>query len=107
MVLACVARAPGDVAAEVKQLAGGPTRLVWSRAVVINNASNINGRDVYHPRWSNHPRFLAMTGPGVGGHETNLYLGEFNSEFTKVARWFQVTHDDQGDFYGDVWIGSR
>jgi hypothetical protein len=77
------------------------------RTVAINNAPNINGRDVYHPRWSNHPRFLTMTGPGVGGHDANPYLGEFSSDFTKVARWVQVTHDDKGDFYGDAWIGSK
>ncbi len=75
------------------------------RTVAINNAPNINGRDVYHPRWSSHPRYLTMTGPGVGGHDSNLYLGQFSKDFSKVDQWVQVTRDDRGDFYGDAWIG--
>ncbi len=74
------------------------------RTVPINKAPNIKGRDVYHPRWSNHPRFLTMTGPGIGSHDANLYLGKFNNDFTKIEKWVQVTHDDKGDFYGDAWI---
>lgn len=33
-----------------------------------------------------------------------LYLGEFNSDFSKVARRVQVTHDDKGDYYVDAWL---
>ena len=37
------------------------------RVVAINDAPGIDGRDVYFPRWASEPRFLTMTGPGVGG----------------------------------------
>ena len=74
------------------------------RTIAINEAPDINGRDVYHPRWSNHPRFLTMTGPGIGGTQANLYLGRFDKDFNAVEEWVQITHDDKGDFYGDAWI---
>ena len=77
------------------------------RNVPINDAPGIGGRDVYHPRWSNHPRFLTMTGPGIGGAQANLYLGRFNTDFTAVEEWVQITRDDKGDFYGDAWIKPR
>ena len=74
------------------------------RTIAINKAPGVNGRDVYHPRWTNHPRFLTMTGPGIGGNRANLYLGRFNAKFSAVEQWVQITHDDKGDFYGDAWI---
>ncbi|HEX5445110.1 MAG TPA: LamG-like jellyroll fold domain-containing protein [Pirellulales bacterium] len=74
------------------------------RDVKVNEAPGINGRDVYFPRWSNHARFLTMTGPGIASHDANLYLGRFNSEFTAVEAWLRITQDDKGDFFGDAWI---
>ncbi|PID72875.1 MAG: hypothetical protein CR992_01155, partial [Desulfobacterales bacterium] len=40
--------------------------------VNINGAPGINGFEVYHPRWSNHPLYFTMTGPyekGEGGNK--------------------------------------
>lgn len=74
------------------------------RIVKINQASGINGRDVYFPRWASDARFLTMTGPGVGGREAELYLGRFDEGFNSVARWVRVTHNKTGDFFGDAWI---
>ena len=31
--------------------------------VNINSAPGFDGAEVSHPRWTNHPRFLAMSGP--------------------------------------------
>jgi len=74
------------------------------RDVKINQAPGINGRDVYFPRFSSEPRFLTMTGPGVGGREAELYLGRFDAGFNSVEKWVRVTHNDSGDFFGDAWI---
>ena len=74
------------------------------RIVAVNKAPGIDGRDVYFPRWASQPRFLTMTGPGVGGAQANLYLGRFDEGFNKVEKWVQITHDDKGDFFGDAWI---
>ena len=82
--------------------------------VNINGAPGIDGFEVYHPRWSNHPRFLTMTGPYTvggadnkiygGGHAVEIYVGRFSPDHTKVEAWIQVTANDAPDFFPDVWI---
>lgn len=82
--------------------------------VNINHAPGIEGFEVYHPRWSNHPRFLTMTGPYTvgseankirgGGQQVEIYLGRFAADFTAVESWVQVTDNQQADFYPDAWI---
>ena len=101
--------------------------------VNINNAPGIDGFEVYHPRWSNHPLFMAMTGPYKvgrgdsprragenllksianwvgdnrirgGGKEVEIYLGRFSQDFKKIERWIQVTHNQSADFYPDLWL---
>ena len=82
--------------------------------VNINNAPGIDGFEVYHPRWSNHPRFLTMTGPYAvgggddkirgGGHGVEVHVGRFSPDHTRVDAWIQVTANDAPDFYPDVWI---
>jgi hypothetical protein len=75
-----------------------------AREVKVNEAPGINGRDVYFPRWSNDTRYMTMTGPGIGSHDANLYLGRFNANFTAIEAWLRITADDKGDFFGDAWI---
>ncbi len=80
----------------------------------INGAPGINGYEVYHPRWSNHPRVMAMTGPykvgsganriAGGGREVEIYIGRFNANYTAIESWWQVTKNDRGDFFPDVWL---
>lgn len=45
------------------------------RWVNINGAPGINGYEVYHPRWSNHPRMMVMTGPYTVGSGANRIAG--------------------------------
>ncbi len=72
-------------------------------------------REMYHPRWSNHPRFLAITGPykssrshnaitGGGGRSAEVYLGRFNAGLNSVEAWVKITDNDLGDNYPDLWI---
>lgn len=79
--------------------------------VNISRAPGVDGAEVYHPRWSNHPRFMVMTGPHfkvgatrIGGTESEVYVGRFNEELTAIEQWEQVTFSDRGDFYPDLWI---
>lgn len=82
----------------------------------INTADGIGGFEVYHPRWSNHVRYLTMTGPYVegeggnkitgGGQKVEVYVGKFSPDLKSVEAWFQVTHNDRADFYPDVWIAN-
>ena len=82
--------------------------------VNINNAAGIEGYEIYHPRWTNHPRFLTMTGPYTvgaeankirgGGQQVEIYLGRFAADFTAVESWVKVTDNRRADFYPDAWI---
>ena len=82
--------------------------------VNINGAPGIDGHEIYHPRWSNHPRIMAMTGPykvgsgsnriAGGGPAVEIYVGRFNSDLTAIESWWQVTKNDRGDFFPDVWV---
>lgn len=79
--------------------------------VPINQAPGVDGRETYHPRWSNHVRFLTMTGPYIGetiGHANSekieAYIGRFDEEFRNVEAWLKFTDDELGDYFPDLWI---
>ena len=82
--------------------------------VNISGAPGIGGYEVYHPRWSNDPRIMAMTGPykvgwggnriGGGGREVEIHIGRFNADLTAIESWWQATRNDRGDFFPDVWV---
>ena len=82
--------------------------------VNINDAPGIDGYEVYHPRWTNHPRFLTMTGPYTvggrankirgGGEQVEIYVGRFAANFTSVERWVRLTDNRAADFFPDAWI---
>ncbi|MPZ18873.1 MAG: hypothetical protein GEV06_13305 [Luteitalea sp.] len=81
--------------------------------VNINSAPGFRNPEVYHPRWTNHPRFLTMTGPynrggpnqvRSGGKQSEVYVGRFSADFSKVEAWVRLTHNDGGDSYPDVWM---
>jgi hypothetical protein len=84
--------------------------------VNVNSAPEVNGAEVFHPRWSNHVRYFGMTGPysvqgkvnviSGGGPQVEIYLGRFSADFKTVEAWHQVTKNDRGDFYPDVWIAG-
>jgi hypothetical protein len=85
--------------------------------VPLNTAPETEGFEVFHPRWSNHVRYLAATGPykvkvaevntiAGGGPEVEAYIGCFSDDFRKVDKWIQVTHNKRGDFHPDVWIAN-
>ncbi len=70
---------------------------------------------MFHPRWSNHPRFFAITGPyksgksgstirGGGGRSAEVYLGRFDAALQKVEAWVEVTDNELGDSFPDLWI---
>ena len=85
--------------------------------VNINTAPGIDGFEVYHPRWTNHPRFFAMTGSYTvgnannkirgGGNNVEIHLGRFSADYRSVESWTQVTTNNAADFYPDVWIAPN
>ena len=81
--------------------------------VNINSAPGFDGAEVSHPRWTNHPRFLTLSGPynqgganqvRSGGKQVELYLGRFSEDFSRVEAWARVTNNSGGDSHPDVWI---
>lgn len=82
--------------------------------VNINGAPGIGGFEVYHPRWSNHPRYFVLTGPyekgeggnriGGGGEKVEIYIGRFDEGAKRVLDWLKVTENSRADFYPELWI---
>jgi hypothetical protein len=81
--------------------------------VNINGAPGFDGAEVYHPRWTNHPRVLVMSGPynqggrnqaRTGGPQVEIYLGRFSADYSSVEAWTSVTKNSLGDSHPDAWI---
>jgi hypothetical protein len=81
--------------------------------VPANTAPGIEGLEVYHPRWSNDVRFLAVTGPyrvGTGGNRirgggpgVEIFAGRFD-EGLRAIEWAQATRNERADFFPDLWV---
>ena len=82
--------------------------------VSVSDDPAFGGFEVYHPRWTNHPRALVVTGPYTvgdrankirgGGNQVEVHVGFFDETFTTISSWIRVTHNDQPDFYPDAWV---
>jgi hypothetical protein len=81
--------------------------------VSLNRAPGFDGAEVFYPRWANHSRFLAISGPynqggsnqvRSGGDQVEIHVGRFSADFTSVEAWARVTNNARGDLYADVWI---
>ncbi len=81
--------------------------------VPINTAPGFDNPEVYHPRWTDHPRFMTMSGPydqgganqvRTGGAQSEIWMGRFSADFTTIEAWARVTANVGGDSYPDVWI---
>jgi hypothetical protein len=81
--------------------------------VPINRAPGFENPEVYHPRWTRHPRFMAMSGPydqgganqvRSGGAQSEIWIGRFNDDYTTIEAWARVTSNARGDAYPDVWM---
>jgi hypothetical protein len=89
------------------------TKKRWT--VPINQAPGFQNPEVYHPRWTNHPRFIAMSGPynqgganqvRSGGAQTEIWLGRFSEDFSRIEAWTKATSNSGGDSYPDLWIDT-
>ena len=82
--------------------------------VRMNTAPGVAGWEVYHPRWTNHARFMSLTGPysvrsGTDnlrgrGTDVEVYLARFSEGCTSVAAWARITDNRHPDYYPDAWI---
>lgn len=77
------------------------------------------GGQFYHPRWSNHARVIAVTGPYLrtpdtgdrsiinqGGATADVFLGRLSATADRVEQWLQLTKSGRGDAYPDVWVAD-
>jgi len=84
--------------------------------VPVSKAPGIDGHEAYHPRWSNHPRIMAMTGPYMirsggnnirgGGSDVEVFIGRFCPAYQTMEKWLQVTSNEYANFFPDVWVDS-
>ena len=85
--------------------------------VNVNGAPGIDGFEVWHPRWTNDPRHLVLTGPYTvggranrirgGGDQVEIFVGRFSADLRRVEHWRQVTDNRAPDFYPDAWIAPE
>jgi hypothetical protein len=89
-----------------------------SARMPIADAPGIGGKKTYHPRWTNHVRYMVMTGPyslgkpggdlAKGGPQVEIHLGKFNKSFDAIEDWLQLTDHPHAAYFPDVWIeGGR
>ncbi|MCB1096047.1 MAG: hypothetical protein KDN22_10775 [Verrucomicrobiae bacterium] len=87
----------------------------WS--VDLSKIDVVNGHEVYHPRWSNHAQYFAITGPYIkakkgenviskGGEDAEIILCRFNKDYDGVDRSLRITNNSTGDFFPDLWVST-
>lgn len=84
----------------------------------LSEGAAMKGGELYHPRWSNHPRYITVTGPYVkkknvdgsvinkGGGTADIFLGKLSETADKVETWLRICQDNRGDAYPDAWIAG-
>ena len=84
--------------------------------VRITKAPGMEDHELYHPRWSNHARYMTFSGPykkkkkqkknvtDLGSPAVDINIGRFNEDFTEIEAWVDVTDSKHGEFFPDVWI---
>ncbi|MEM8954764.1 MAG: hypothetical protein AAGD22_11485 [Verrucomicrobiota bacterium] len=83
--------------------------------VPINRSEFIRGRQVYHPRWSNHVRYYMFTGPYEqpkeggnpitrGSRKSNVYIGKFNDRMDGEEATLRITSSSLPEYAPDLWI---
>lgn len=86
--------------------------------IALSTGPEMRGKEAYHPRWSNHPRFIVFTGPytkkrsgsrnaiSSGGLSAEIHIGTLAPDLTHLESSLRLTHNKNGDFYPDLWIGG-
>ena len=75
------------------------------RRVNIDTVPNAPSPTVYHPHWTNHPRFITVTSPD-GHPESKIYLGKWSDNYSAIDAWQRVTWSESPDAFGDAWIAN-
>ncbi|MDP8237123.1 MAG: LamG-like jellyroll fold domain-containing protein [Candidatus Erginobacter occultus] len=80
----------------------------------LSQAPVIGGHEIYHPRWSNHPYLMVLSGPYTiraggnnirgGGPEVEIQIGRFSRDRRSIEEWAQVSKNDYLNVYPDLWV---
>jgi len=73
------------------------------RMVAFNNYPGRGRQDSWNPRWSTDVRFLTVSSPNSGSMQ-EVYLGEFDENFTRVVRWVQISNRPGQDLCSHAWL---
>ena len=80
--------------------------------VPLSKAEGMGGKSAYHPRWSNHPRVIAFSGPhGArienGGAGIGIVVAKFNAACTGLEDSVNLGGEaKQSNYYPDVWVAG-
>ena len=83
----------------------------------LSAAPGMRNQAAFHPRWTNHPQFIVMTGPypsedrgreGIeaGARHAEVHLGKLKADLSGFDGWVRLTSNSAGDFYPDGWIDT-
>jgi hypothetical protein len=92
--------------------------------IKMNSAPGMRGWEAYNPRLTNNPRFCTIDGPYDGGNtgtcvadnstcglhqgqrgaQLNVYFGRFDSTYTRVEGWVNVTADAIENRVARSWV---
>ena len=92
----------------------------YNEGVVFDKTPGIKlqGREeMYHPRWSNNVRYMALTSPlsewsykadakipNNVAEKVEIYIGKFADDMKTMERFVQVSSNNRGDYFPDIWI---
>jgi hypothetical protein len=83
--------------------------------VPFNTVPGFDGRKIHQPRWSNHYRYIVMTGPRSEGAEHNepdahrhvgAYIARLSEDLRKVEVWAEPSDDGKQCMFPDAWIAG-
>jgi hypothetical protein len=80
------------------------------RILPLSNAPGVDNRMVLNPRWTNSAQFMTMDAPNQNADNaadeknSEIYLGRFNSHFTRVSKWVRITTNDVPDVWASAWV---
>jgi hypothetical protein len=93
-----------------------PQKKTW--ILKFNQLAGLEKGEIYHPRWTNHARFIALTGPYIaeragsgsiiskGGRSAEVVIAKLNATATGFEGSVTLTQDKNTDAYPDVWIAG-
>lgn len=91
-----------------------PEKKTW--LLKFSEISGLEKGEIYHPRWTNHARFITLTGPYLaerggegsiiskGGRTAEVVIAKLNATANGFEDSVTLTKNNHTDAYPDVWI---